>query len=191
MLKKISVIISFLVLAMSGFQIAEAKRFGSGSNHGYTSSGSSHTHHKGDISNKATKKTNGMGAFGKILTALGLGALLGWLFSAQGMTGLLVVIALIALFIFIMRKKYAQQNTHSNTANQTTSFSDALNTFNGKQPESSRENFDTYKNNGITNGQLSDGTPESVFNHQALNLFNQLQELNNKAGLEKNQRLSY
>ncbi|WP_119327634.1 hypothetical protein [Cysteiniphilum halobium] len=190
MLKKIGVIFSFMLLAMSGFQLAEAKRFGGGASHGYSRSAPTQTHNSTAAGNTAQKK-GGMGTFGKILTALGLGALFAWLFSAHGMTGLLIVIALIALCVFLMRRKAMQQqmqnNSHNNAShNQASPLHTAANAFTTNAQETSAEhNQSTQPNNGIINGQLADGTPETVFNHQALNLFNQLQALNNKEGLEK------
>ncbi|MDA0910417.1 MAG: hypothetical protein O2809_02500 [Proteobacteria bacterium] len=190
MLKKIGVIFSFMLLAMSGFQLAEAKRFGGGSSHGYSRSAPTQTHNSTAAGSTAQKK-GGMGTFGKILTALGLGALFAWLFSAHGMTGLLIVIALIALFVFFMRRKAMQQqmqNSNNNASpNQASPLHSAANAFTGNAQESATEqhNHSEPVSNGIVNGQLADGTPETVFNHQALNLFNQLQALNNKEGLEK------
>lgn len=187
MLKKIGVIFSFMLLAMSGFQLAEAKRFGGGSSHGYSRSAPTQTHNSTAAGSTAQKK-GGMGAFGKILTALGLGALFAWLFSAHGMTGLLIVIALIALFVFFMRRKVTQQQMTQNTDhNQASPLHTATNAFTADAQTTSAHQTNSVAtgNNGIINGQLADGTPETVFNHQALNLFKQLQALNNKEGLEK------
>ncbi|WP_116963541.1 hypothetical protein [Fastidiosibacter lacustris] len=186
MFKKLAVFFSLLMVALSGFQLAEAKRFGGGSSHGYSRSAPTQTHNNATHTN-ATQKQTGMGTFGKILTALGLGALFAWLFSAHGMTGLLIVIALIALVVFIMRRKAMQhQINHKSNSNfqyqQPSSLHSVANAF------TQHENVTTQSamsSNTIQNGQLPDGTPETVFNHQALNLFNQLQSLNNKTGLEK------
>lgn len=182
MLKKISIIFSFLILSISSFQLADAKRFGGGASHGYRRSESTQTHSSTASSNTAQKKA-GMGMFGKILTALALGALFAWLFSAQGMMGLLIVIALIALFIFFTRKKNTQQNMPHHEASP---FYTAANAFTSNSQEAAAEQITSVqKNNDVINGQLPDGTPEIVFNHKVLNLFNQLQALNNKEELEK------
>ncbi len=188
MFKKITVIFSFLLLAMSGFQLAEAKRFGGGSSHGYSRSAPAQTHNT--AAGSAAQKQGGMGMFGKVLTALGLGALFAWLFSAQGMTGVLIVVALIALLMFFMRRKAMQQNSVANTQHnaaykQPSPLHSATNAFTSHQVKEGSTHEEGQDSSAIKNGQLPDGTPETVFNHQALNLFNQLQSLNNKAGLEK------
>ena len=190
MLNKIGVTFSFILLAMLGFQVAEAKRFGSSSNHGYSRSAPTQSHNSNAPSNAAQKKSS-MGTFGKILAAAGLAALFAWLFSSQGMTGLLVLGALIAIFVFFMRKKAMKHNTTQNSQNiNNPNENSPLQTFKNAFKNQPTTTNNTVKNQSkdnivIHNGQLPDGTPESVFNHQALNLFHQLQALNNKEGLEK------
>lgn len=190
MLKKIMILLSVLLINLSSFQLAEAKRFGGGDSRGHHYSAPSKTHN-----NSATnqmQKQNKLGAFGKILTALGLAALFSWLFSAHGMVGLMVVLLLIAGLIWMMRRQKTSQQVHpqSYIAQNQASQKDQSNHYSLRQGFVAKENPSQNEtcladNQAIKNGQLLDGTPEAVFNHQAMNLFHQLQTLNNKEGLDK------
>ncbi len=184
-------IFSLLFLAFSSFQIAEAKRFGGGSSHGYSRSAAPAKNTNSTAASQ-TQKKGGFGMLGGILAALGLGALFAWLFSAQGMTGLIIVLLILAALVFMFRRsKLAQQMQQNHMNSQQTS---AQNTQ--QESHQSQSAFTQHANTleataaentsvGVQDGKLPDGTPESVFNHQALNLFNQLQSLNTQSGLEK------
>ncbi|WP_119344562.1 hypothetical protein [Facilibium subflavum] len=183
MLKKITVIFSLLLIGLAGFQFADAKRFGGGFSRGYQRSVPAKTHTNSTAN--TTPKQNRFGMFGKILAALGIGALLAWLFSSQGMMGLVIVLLLImVLFWFLRRQKAQLQAPHNQHAPQNhNAFSQTTQNFTAKEDnQAGAQNLDTP---AIQDGKLLDGTPEAVFNHQAINLFNQLQTLNNQEGLSK------
>ncbi|MFZ9035287.1 MAG: hypothetical protein ACO2ZM_04125 [Francisellaceae bacterium] len=184
--QRLIVILSILLIALGGFQLAEAKRFGGGSSHGYNRSAPTNTYNKSNASTPAKKNNFGIG---KILAALGIGALLAWLFSAQGMSGLLIVLLIAAALIFFIRRFKATQATAQQNQNHSASFTQSNPSWDQNVNALYGSNSDTISETviepAVKNGQLADGTPEAVFNHQALNLFNQLQSLNTKSGLEK------
>lgn len=218
-IKKTSLTLSLFLLAMFGFHLAEAKRFGSGSNHGYTRSNlSAYNSNVSSLNNTSSYKSSntpsykksGTSILNRVLTAVALGTILSWLFSAQGIIGLMVVFALaMIIFILITRRKITEDQEASlkdiNRGNSSLSsvknilgclFSSSKTRKNFKtkglirlfssykQKIKSYTSVDSMGANGIIDNLLIDGTPESVFNSQALHLFKQIQLLNNRFGIE-------
>ena len=192
--------ITILLISLLSFsQIAEAKRFGGGRSFGHSRSYSSQS---SSSTNKTTSGTRSKSGFGKLLAAGAIGAALGYLFSGAGGGIGWILLAIIAFFILsrILRNRAMSQqrdNTQSknpfsgrtiqgqsnhqyahgqnHSYDQSTAFADDSTRT---TPTGSSQSF-------AVNGLLPDGTPETVFKHQGLNLFQQLQELNTVASLEK------
>jgi predicted lipid-binding transport protein (Tim44 family) len=190
-----------LISMLSVVQIAEAKRFGGGRSFGYSKSYSGSSSSKTSNTTAAGKKS-GMGGLGKLLAAGAIGAALAYLFTSAGGGIGWILLAVAAFFIIskILRSRamsqqrpkqnqsgfggrtidgqpsqqFASGNNH-NTFDQNTAYADETET------RTQTGGHTSY----AVNGMMPDGTPETVFKHQGLNLFQQLQDLNNAASIEK------
>lgn len=184
-MKKIMVIISLLLIALGGFQLAEAKRFGGGGNFG--ASRAAPTQNNTANATRNTQNTANKGSMlGRILSIAAIAALMAWLFSAQGLMGILLLALIVFALVMFMRRRamsmqngfnQANDNRHSQASTPFSAFQSAQTTETATE---SQANYTIAKD-----GLLPDGTPETVLTHQSLNLFKQLQNLNNAENLEK------
>ncbi len=192
-----------LISMLAVFQVAEAKRFGGGGSFGYSKSYSGGSAPKSSNTTAAGQKSGGMGGLGKLLAAGAIGAALAYLFTSAGGGIGWILLAVLAFFIIsrIMRSRAMSQQrpkqnqsgfggrtingqssqqfasgNHNNAFDQNTAYADETDTT-----RTQTGGHNTY----AVNGMMPDGTPETVFKHQGLNLFQQLQDLNNAASIEK------
>lgn len=182
-MQKIMVIFSLLLIALGGFQLAEAKRFGGGGSFGANRAAPTQSNTANTARN--TQNTANKGSMlGRILSIAAIAALMAWLFSAQGLMGILLLALIIfALVVFMRRRAMSMQNGFNQADDARNNQPNHLSAFQSAQ---ATEATDTQAEYSVAkDGVLPDGTPETVLTHQALNLFKQLQNLNSAENLDK------
>ena len=182
------IIVLIMVLSLSLISVCEAKRFGGSRSFGFSKPAATKTHTS--PTGAKTQSPSKKGLLGGILAAGAIGALLGYLFSSAGGLGMMMLLLLLVAFgIFFFRKKMqtskamGSNSSFENLANNANT--NPYNAYNSvASPSQNRDN--SYKNGGVNpnDKNLPDGTPKAVFEHQALNLFNQVQSLNIGGSLE-------
>ena len=175
-------IVLIIVLSLGLVSVSEAKRFGASKSFGFNKPAASK-----NISHNSTKQSQSKkGLLGGILAAGAIGAMLGYLFSSAGGLGLLMIILLLigfALLIYKRKKNFAMnQGSLRNTLDSNNmKYSGDFNQENITCDNSIKsENHNFFQNKNT----LIDGTPKAVFEHQALNLFNQIQNLNSGSSID-------
>ena len=170
------IFLSILVVTMLALvQVAEAKRFGGGRSlghsHSYSKPSSSRSHN-----NSASSQSSSRNTFGKLLAAGAIGAALGYLFTGAGGGIGWILLAIIAFFVIsrVMRSRKMNQPRGEQRSMHQSDTGD-----NGDA--AAANNTSSF----VTNGKMPDGTPEAVFRHQCMNLFQQLQDLNTADALDK------
>jgi predicted lipid-binding transport protein (Tim44 family) len=201
-------IVLMLVLSFGLIQVSEARRFGGARSAGFSKSVPTQT--SGVAGKQQGAKKGGM--LGGILAAGAIGAMLGYLFGTGGGFGILLLLVGLAALIWFMRRK-AQQGAFNQNRQfgqqpnqqgfQSAGSSDYDNQKKGQKSDQVgfMQGFRSQESQSESDGRtidqiaqsapafeagktLPDGTPTTVFEHQAQTLFSQLQELNTPESLK-------